>query len=56
MSNKRHGQLTISGEWARHLRPLLRRAFWKKERQAGHTLAQREALDSTRTKERETDK
>jgi len=56
MSNKRHGQLTTSGEWARHLRPLLRRAFWKKERQAGHTLAQREARDSTETKVRGTGK
>lgn len=34
MSHKRKGQLTTSGEWARHLRPTLRRAFWKKERQA----------------------
>ncbi len=34
MSYKRKDQLTVSGEWARHLRPLLRRAFWKKERQA----------------------
>jgi uncharacterized protein YndB with AHSA1/START domain len=34
MSKKRRGQLTVSGEWARHLRPVLRRAFWKGERQA----------------------
>ena len=34
MSHKRKGQLTVSGEWARHLRPFLRRAFWKEERQA----------------------
>jgi len=34
MSHKRKGQLTVSGEWARHLRPYLRRAFWKQERQA----------------------
>jgi hypothetical protein len=34
MAHKRKGQLTVSGEWARHLRPLLRRAFWKGERQA----------------------
>jgi len=34
MSNKRKGQLTVSGEWHRHLRPVLRRAFWKGERQA----------------------
>jgi len=34
MAHKRKGQLTVSGEWARHLRPFLRRAFWKRERQA----------------------
>lgn len=34
MAHKRKGQLTVPGEWARHLRPLLRRAFWKAERQA----------------------
>ena len=34
MAHKRRGQLTVSGEWAQHLRPLLRRAFWKGERQA----------------------
>jgi len=34
MSHKRKGQLTVSGEWARHLRPYLRRMFWKGERQA----------------------
>lgn len=38
MANKRRGQLTVTGEWARHLRPLLRRAFWKRERQAGQAL------------------
>jgi len=35
MANKRKGQLTVWGGWARHLRPILRRAFWKGERQAG---------------------
>ncbi len=34
MSHKRKGQLTTSGEWARHLRPFYRKAFWKRERQA----------------------
>jgi hypothetical protein len=42
MSHKRKGQLTVSGEWARHLRPLLRRAFWKKERQAENVLVREE--------------
>lgn len=34
MAHKRRGQLTVSPERAQHLRPLLRRAFWKAERQA----------------------
>lgn len=34
MAHKRKGQLTVLGEWAEHLRPRLRRAFWKSERQA----------------------
>jgi len=34
MAHKRKGQLTVLGEWAEHLRPRLRRAFWKRERQA----------------------
>ena len=39
MANKRKGQLTVSREWAKHLRPLLRRAFWKAERHAGQAIA-----------------
>jgi hypothetical protein len=42
MTHKRKGQLTVSGEWARHLRPLLRRAFWKGKRQAGKDLVREE--------------
>ena len=38
MSHKRVNQLTVSGEWAKHLRPLYRRAFWKGERHAAHAL------------------
>jgi len=34
MSTKKRGQLTTSPEWRRHLRPLLRRWFWKGERRA----------------------
>ena len=34
MSHKRKGQLTVSGEWAKHLRPYLKRIFWKSERHA----------------------
>ena len=31
MSHKRESQITVSGEWARHLRPYGKRAFWKAE-------------------------
>ena len=43
MSHKRKGQLTVSGEWAKHLRPFLRRVFWKTERQAEKALVRVEA-------------
>jgi hypothetical protein len=46
MSHKRKGQLTTSGEWAKHLRPLLRRAFWKGERQAGSGLIRAEGVSA----------
>ena len=42
MAHKRKGQLTVSGEWARHLRPWLRRVFWKGERQAEKRLVRAE--------------
>ena len=32
MAYKRKGQLTTTGEWARHLRKYLKRQFWKSER------------------------
>ena len=34
MSTKKRGVLTVSGEWARHLRPYGRRQFWRGERMA----------------------
>ena len=34
MSHKRVDQITVSGEWVRHLRPYGKRAFWKAERRA----------------------
>ena len=46
MSHKRVNQLTVSGEWAKHLRALYRRAFWKGERHAAHALVRSE-LTST---------
>jgi hypothetical protein len=48
MAHKRRGQLTVSGEWARHLRPLGRRFFWKQERAAEKVATQRE-LDARTT-------
>ena len=32
MANKKKGNLTTSGEWAKHLRGYLKRQFWKGER------------------------
>ena len=43
MSHKKHGQLTTSPEWARHLRSLLRRFFWKGERRAERELVRADA-------------
>lgn len=34
MAHKRKGQLTTTGEWAKHLRNFLKRQFWKGERNA----------------------
>jgi hypothetical protein len=34
MARKRKGQLTVTKEWAKHLRKYLRRRFWKGERYA----------------------
>lgn len=34
MAHKQKGQLTTSGEWAKHLRGFLKRQFWKGERKA----------------------
>ena len=32
MAHKKKGQLTTTGEWAKHLRKYLKREFWKGER------------------------
>jgi hypothetical protein len=32
MSNKRKGQISSYSEWAKHLRKIGKRFFWKKER------------------------
>jgi hypothetical protein len=43
VTNKRKGQITMSGEWAKHLRPILKRAFWKSERQAERVVQEQES-------------
>jgi hypothetical protein len=45
MSRKPRGHLTVTGRWAKHLRPLFRRAFWKGERQAEQAHIRAERLD-----------
>lgn len=45
MSHKRKGQLTVSKEWAKHLRKFWRRQFWKGERIAGKTLVKIEKVN-----------
>ena len=42
MAHKRHGQLTVLGEWARHFRRDLGRKFWKRERAAEKVMLQSE--------------
>jgi predicted RNA binding protein YcfA (HicA-like mRNA interferase family) len=46
MSHKRADQITVSGEWAKHLRPYGKRAFWKAERRAYGEHASQEAAGS----------
>lgn len=43
MSHKRADQVTVSGEWARHLRPDGKRTFWKAERRTYGEHASHEA-------------
>jgi len=42
MAHKQNGQLTSSGEWAKHLRKYLKRKFWKGERAAELKLIEEE--------------
>ncbi len=46
MAHRRKGQLTVSGEWAKHLRKYWRRQFWKKERAAAKKLIIKEVSES----------
>jgi len=43
MAHKQKGQLTTTGEWAKHLRNFLKRQFWKKERSAEKGWVRKEA-------------
>ena len=42
MAHKKKGQLTVLGEWAKHLRRYKKRIFSKKERKAGKRLGNNE--------------
>lgn len=42
MATKKKGVLTLSSEWAKHLRPYGKRRFWKKERAAAKGTARGE--------------
>lgn len=44
MAHKKKGHLTVSGEWAKHLRKLKRNLFWKGERNAGKELVRNELI------------
>ncbi len=46
MAHKQKGQLTTSGEWAKHLRNFLKRQFWKKERTAEKSLVKKETNEN----------
>lgn len=42
MASKKKGNLTVTGEWAKHLRKFLKRQFWKGERKASHKFIKQE--------------
>ena len=45
MAHKKKGYLTVSGEWAKHLRKYKRNKFWKGERNASKELVRTELKD-----------
>ena len=47
MAHKKKGQITASGEWAKHLRKYLKRKFWKGERNAEKEMVKKEQKDRT---------
>ncbi|ACU60289.1 hypothetical protein [Chitinophaga pinensis] len=48
MAYKRKGHLTTATERWKHLRPLLHRIYWKKERKAGKTMVRLELAERQR--------
>ncbi len=46
MTHKKKGQLTTSGEWAKHLRKIGKRFFWKAERNEGKKLVKKEIVEN----------
>ena len=45
MTTKKKGLLTISGEWAKHLRKFKKRKFWRGERQEQKKIVREEKVD-----------
>lgn len=50
MATKKRGLLTVTGEWAKHLRPMMRRLFWRRERMAARRDARRQAKETLQEK------
>lgn len=44
MAHKKKGHITVSGEWAKHLRNKKKKIFWKGERNAGKELVRTELI------------
>jgi hypothetical protein len=42
MASKNKGSLTVSGEWAKHLRKFWKRKFWKAERSAARIMVKKQ--------------
>lgn len=51
MAHKKKGHLTVSGEWAKHLRKHKRNLFWKGEKNAGKEFVRTELKGHTRDRD-----
>ena len=47
MSNIRKGQLTVAGEWAKHLKAFGKKLFWRRHRQLEKRTIRREVKERT---------